>query len=115
MVNDCLFCSIASGDAEADIVYEDEHSVAFRDINPQAPQHILIIPRKHIANPNELREEEESLMGHLFIVARDVSEELGFSDRGYRLVMNCGEDAGQEVMHAHLHSLAGRTMEWPPG
>lgn len=115
MPDDCLFCAIESGEADSEIVYEDDRSVAFRDINPQAPHHILVIPRKHIASANQIDPENQSLVGHLFNVAREVAQEQGFAEDGYRLVVNCGDDALQQVMHLHLHILAGRKMEWPPG
>ncbi|MGM0380937.1 MAG: histidine triad nucleotide-binding protein [bacterium] len=114
-MSDCLFCSIAEGEMEAGIIYEDERVVAFADVNPQAPVHYLIIPRRHIASVNEIEENDEGLIGHLYTVARRVAEEEGVADSGYRLVVNCGDDAGQEVMHLHLHLLGGRKLQWPPG
>jgi histidine triad (HIT) family protein len=108
-----LFQQIADGEIPADIVYEDDRAVAFRDINPQAPTHVLVIPRKPIARADEIEEADEPLVGHLFTVARQVATDEGLSD--YRLVMNNGEGAGQSVFHIHLHLLGGRAMQWPPG
>lgn len=109
-----LFEKIADGDVPADMVYEDEQCIAFRDINPQAPTHILIVPRKVIPSLDHLEGEHEALVGHLFVVARQLAEEEGLSD-GYRTVFNCGPAAGQSVDHIHLHLLGGREMTWPPG
>jgi histidine triad (HIT) family protein len=114
-MTDCLFCKIIAGEIPADIVYETETTIAFRDINPQAPTHILIIPRSHIATINDIREEEHELVGSLFTTARDVARQEGLSEAGYRVVMNCGEGAGQTVFHIHLHLLGGRGLNWPPG
>ncbi|MEX2488864.1 MAG: histidine triad nucleotide-binding protein [Pseudomonadales bacterium] len=107
---DCLFCKIANNDIAADIVYEDEQTVAFRDISPQAPVHTLVIPRKHIATLNDLTEDDEKLCGHLVIVARKIAAENEVSEPGYRLVLNCNQQGGQTVFHLHLHLLAGRQL-----
>ncbi len=109
-----LFQKIADGEIPADIVYDDDRCFAFRDINPQAPTHILIVPRKPIPSLDEMTEEDEPLVGHLFTVARVLAarEQLG---AGYRTVFNCGEAAGQSVFHLHLHLLGGRPLTWPPG
>lgn len=112
---DCIFCKIASGDMDADIIREDEHVVAFRDLNPQAPTHVLIIPRKHIPTINDLEGGDAELMGRLFMAAKEVARQEGIDETGYRTVMNCGEGAGQSVFHVHLHVLGGRSMHWPPG
>lgn len=114
-MSDCIFCKIAQGEMQADLVYQDDDMVAFRDINPQAPTHILIIPRQHIASMKELDEPHKDLVGRLFLVARDLAVEEGIQDDGYRVVMNCGAMAGQTVFHIHLHLLGGRRMTWPPG
>ena len=114
-MSDCLFCKIVSGDIQGDIVHQDDEILAFRDINPQAPTHILIIPKKHIATVNDLAEEDQQLIGKLFSDAKALAKQEGLSERGYRLVMNCNADAGQTVFHIHLHLLGGRTMKWPPG
>ncbi len=111
----CLFCKIASGELESDIVYQDETVVAFRDIHPQAPHHILVIPRKHIATVNDAQAEDSALIGKLVLTAQQVATELGVAIDGYRLVMNCNGHGGQTVFHIHLHLLAGRPMHWPPG
>lgn len=112
---DCLFCKIAAGGIKADILHENDSVVAFRDINPQAPTHVLVIPRKHVATINELTEEERGDVGELFLAARDVAKQEGIDERGYRVVMNCGEGAGQSVFHIHLHVIGGRSLHWPPG
>jgi histidine triad (HIT) family protein len=112
---DCLFCGIARGDEAANVVYEDDDVIAFEDINPQAPEHLLIVPKRHIASVNELRTEDETLVGQLYTVARSIAESKEFAENGYRLVMNCGDDAHQSVDHLHLHCLAGRELDWPPG
>jgi histidine triad (HIT) family protein len=109
-----LFQKIADGDVPADMVYEDEFCFAFRDINPQAPTHILIVPRKLISSLNDLSDADEQLVGHLFTAARKLAKEEGL-DEGYRTVFNCGPAAGQSVDHIHLHLLGGRTLTWPPG
>lgn len=108
-----LFQKIADRELSADLVHEDEHCIAFRDINPQAPVHILVVPRKVIRRPDEIGPDDAALVGHLFVVAREVARQEGLSS--YRLVMNNGEDAGQSVFHIHLHVLGGRKMGWPPG
>jgi len=113
--NDCLFCKIAGGEIPADVIYESDAAIAFRDINPQAPTHVLIIPRKHIATINDIGEEDHSLIGSLYAAAKDIAAQEGFSDEGYRAVMNCNEAAGQTVFHIHLHLLGGRALGWPPG
>jgi histidine triad (HIT) family protein len=111
----CVFCNIAAGTLPANIVYQDEDVVAFRDIQPVAPTHLLVIPRKHIASVNELAEEDAALVGKLFLTAKRLAAESGFAGSGFRLVMNTNEDAGQTVFHMHLHVLAGRYLAWPPG
>ncbi len=111
----CIFCKIAAGEIPATIVHQDDSVVAFRDLNPQAPTHILIIPRKHIATVNDLDEDDAAIVGRLFLAARKLADELGFADDGYRLVMNTNAGAGQTVFHIHLHLLAGRNFGWPPG
>lgn len=111
----CLFCDIAAGDIPAKIVHADDEAVAFRDIDPKAPTHVLVIPRVHIATVNDLTAEHERVVGRLFSVARQVARDEGLADDGYRLVMNCGAGAGQSVFHIHLHLLGGRPLSWPPG
>jgi histidine triad (HIT) family protein len=112
---DCLFCKIVGGDLSADIVYESDSLIAFRDINPVAPTHILLIPRRHIATMNDLQDGDEALAGELFATAANIAADEGLSEDGYRVVMNCNEAAGQSVFHIHLHLLGGRQMTWPPG
>lgn len=113
-MSDCLFCRMASGEIKPDLVYEDDEIIAFRDINPQAPVHFLVIPRRHITALDELEAGDADLVGRMFLVARRVAEEQGLA-RGYRTVINCREDGGQTVFHLHLHVLGGRHMSWPPG
>ena len=113
--SDCLFCKIVAGDIPADIVFESESALAFRDINPKAPTHVLIIPRRHISTINDIEPDDESLVGSLFSAARKIAAQEGLDEDGYRVVMNCNEGAGQSVFHIHLHLLGGRTLKWPPG
>jgi histidine triad (HIT) family protein len=111
----CLFCRILAGDIPADIVYESDTAIAFRDINPQAPTHVLIIPRKHIATINDIENDDQAIVGSLYSAAREIAAAQGIADVGYRAVMNCNEAAGQTVFHIHLHLLGGRALTWPPG
>lgn len=111
----CIFCEIAARQRQADIVYEDDVAVAFHDIAPQAPVHILVIPRQHIDGPLEVDDEHESIAGHLISVAGRVAQQSGIAQNGYRLVLNQGQHGGQSVFHMHLHLLGGRRMSWPPG
>lgn len=113
--SNCLFCRIAQKKIPAALVYESDDIVAFRDINPQAPTHILIIPRKHIATTNDISLEDASLIGKMTLVAKELAAKEGIAERGYRLVFNCNRDAGQAVFHIHLHLLGGRVFNWPPG
>ena len=110
-----LFEKIIAGEIPADIVYQDEHAVAFRDINPTAPTHVLVIPRKPIPSLAQASDEDMELLGRVLLVARDVARQEGVDGSGYRLVLNTGADAGQEVMHMHFHLLGGRGLGWPPG
>lgn len=112
---DCLFCKILAGEIPADIVYESESAIAFRDISPQAPTHVLVIPRKHISTINDLDEGDRALVGDLYMAAKAIAAEDGIAESGYRAVMNCNEGAGQSVFHIHLHVLGGRGLTWPPG
>ncbi len=114
-VEDCLFCKIVAGDIGAEKVFESDTVVGFRDINPQAPTHVLFVPREHIATINDLDAAHHGLIGEMFSAARDVAEREGHADAGYRVVMNCNEAAGQSVFHIHLHLLGGRRLRWPPG
>ena len=110
-----LFTKILLKKIPGDIVFENERVFALKDINPQAPTHLLIIPKEQITTLNDLKEEHRDLMGELFIVAKDLAEKMGFAEDGYRTVINCNMDGGQSVYHIHLHLLGGRPMEWPPG
>ncbi len=112
---DCLFCKFISGELNADIVLETDKVLAFRDINPQAPTHILIIPRKHIATINDLTKPDADEIGNLYLVAKELAKAEGIDEDGYRVVMNCNAAAGQTVFHMHLHLLGGRNFNWPPG
>jgi len=112
---DCIFCKIASGQIPAKIVYEDDKAIAFEDINPQAPVHVLVVPRKHISTTLDIQPEDHALIGHLFEISNTIARERGVDRRGFRLVMNTNREAGQTVFHIHLHLLGGRTMHWPPG
>ena len=113
--DDCLFCKFADGRIKPATVYEDEKVLAFRDINPQAPTHVLIIPKKHVASVDELEGEDAALVGRLFLVAKRIAREGGIAESGYRIAVNNGAGAGQSVFHLHLHLLGGRRMSWPPG
>jgi histidine triad (HIT) family protein len=112
---DCLFCKIASRQIPANIVYEDDDMIAFRDINPQAPTHLLLVPRKHVATVNDLSTEDAALVGRLVLQAANLARAEGIADSGYRTVFNCNGDGGQSVYHIHLHLLGGRRLSWPPG
>lgn len=114
-MENCIFCSIIEGKIPCDKVYEDELVLVFKDINPEAPIHLLIIPKVHIGSINELEEENIELIGHIFMVSKKLSKELGIAEGGYRVVTNCGKDGGQSVHHIHFHMLGGRSLNWPPG
>ena len=113
--SECIFCRIVDGTVPATVVRQDEHSVAFRDLDPKAPVHVLIVPRRHIASVNDAADDEASVLGALFVAARDVAVAEGVADGGYRLVVNTGPAANQTVPHLHVHLLGGRDMSWPPG
>ena len=112
---DCLFCKMAAGTIKPDVVYEDERVLAFRDIAPQAPVHVLLIPKQHVANLDAADDGDSSLLAHLLLTAQRVARDLGVAESGYRLVNNCNRDGGQTVYHLHFHLLAGRALHWPPG
>jgi len=116
-VDDCLFCKILAGEIPAEVVDHDEHTLAFRDISPQAPTHVLVIPRRHITNAAEVSADDAEVLAAMILTAQRVAalEGIASSDRGFRLVMNVGEDALNSVPHLHLHVLGGRSMSWPPG
>jgi len=111
----CLFCKIISKEIPSKTVYEDEHVLAFEDVTPQAPVHILIVPKKHISTSLDIQEEDNELIGQMFRAANVIAKEKGIAERGFRTVMNCNREAGQTVFHIHLHLLGGRAMQWPPG
>lgn len=112
---DCLFCKILKGEIPSEKIYEDDYVYAFSDIAPQAPVHIVIIPKNHIGSANELNGENSAVVAKVFEAAAKIAKEKGFAENGYRIVNNCGEDGGQTVHHLHFHLLAGRNLGWPPG
>lgn len=114
-MSDCLFCKIIAGEIKTTIVHQDNDLVVIKDINPQAPLHVLILPRQHIATINDLTAANDALVGSMFRAAAQLASEHGYAQRGYRTVFNCNSEAGQSVFHIHLHLLAGRSMTWPPG
>ena len=111
----CLFCEIAAGRVPSKVVYQDDHVLALQDIDPKAPTHVLVIPRKHITSILDLSEGDDALVGRLVRTARDIARQSGLDPRGFRLVFNCGDDAGYSVYHIHLHLVGGRKLSWPPG
>jgi len=114
-MEDCLFCKIVQKEIPAEIVFENKKIIAFKDINPQAPVHLLIIPKEHIPTTNDLKIEHKELIGEIFLTARSLAGKLNIAKDGYRTVFNCNEQGGQAVYHIHLHLLGGRQMNWPPG
>ncbi|OGT27183.1 MAG: histidine triad nucleotide-binding protein [Gammaproteobacteria bacterium RIFCSPLOWO2_02_FULL_42_14] len=112
---DCLFCNIVAGKMNTSFIYEDDQVVAFNDIAPKAPQHVLIIPRKHIATINDITETDNLLLAHLIQTAKTLAKKLAIDESGYRLLFNCNPNGGQMVYHLHLHLLGGRKLNWPPG
>lgn len=114
-MENCIFCKIANGEIPTSLVYEDDLVAAFNDLEPQAPVHILIVPKEHISSALELTEQNSSVVAHIFEVAAKIARDMGFDKTGFRLVNNCGEDGGQTVQHLHFHLLAGRGLQWPPG
>ncbi len=115
MTTECLFCKMVSGQIKPNTVYEDDDVLAFKDINPQAPVHVLVIPKKHTATLNDLKPADAALVGKLLMTAARIAKDSGIAESGYRAVLNCNADAGQSVFHVHLHLLGGRVMRWPPG
>jgi len=111
----CIFCEIIEKKRPVKIIHEDEFALAFEDINPQAPVHTLVVPKKHISTSLEIKEADNALIGHLFQIANRIARDKGIAERGFRLVMNCNPESGQTVFHMHLHVLGGRFMHWPPG
>jgi histidine triad (HIT) family protein len=114
-MTDCLFCKIRDGEIPAEIIYEDDDVLAFNDVNPQAPVHVLIIPKKHISTVNDISDEDNATIGKMYQAAKVIAAKHEIEDDGYRLVVNCNAMAGQTVYHVHLHLLGGRRMVWPPG
>lgn len=114
-MEDCLFCKMVKGEIKPAVVYEDDKVLAFRDINPQAPVHVLIIPKEHIATLNDLQDQHGELLGAMYLIAKKVAEQEKIAQPGFRTVMNCNAAAGQSVFHIHLHVLGGRQLAWPPG
>lgn len=114
-MEECIFCKIANKTIPSNVVYEDDQIIAFNDINPQAPTHILLIPKEHFASLNEVPEEKKGLLSTLLIKARQIAEEHSIAQSGYRIVLNTQKDSGQEVFHLHFHLFGGRRMSWPPG
>ena len=114
-MTDCLFCKFVSGEITPNVVYDDQDVLAFRDLNPQAPTHVLVIPKRHISTLNDLQADDAELIGKLYLAAQKVAEEEGIAVPGYRTLINCNAQAGQSVFHIHLHLLGGRAMGWPPG
>jgi len=115
MADDCLFCKMVQGEITPDTLYEDDRVLAFKDINPQAPVHFLVVPKQHISTLNDLDNSHAELIGHMYLTARDIAQAQGIAEGGYRSLINCNPDAGQTVWHVHLHVLGGRTLSWPPG
>ena len=115
MTTECLFCKMVSGQIKPNTVYEDDNVLAFKDINAQAPVHVLVIPKRHIATLNDLDEPDATIVGKLTLAAARIAKDSGIATSGYRTVINCNADAGQSVFHVHLHLLGGRYLRWPPG
>jgi len=114
-MDNCLFCKIAKKEIPAKVVYEDETILAFEDIHPKAPTHVLIIPKDHFASLNDVPEDKGDFLGHILIKARQIARDKGIAESGYRIVLNTARDSGQDVFHIHFHLLGGRKMSWPPG
>ncbi|MDH3442478.1 MAG: histidine triad nucleotide-binding protein [Deltaproteobacteria bacterium] len=114
-MSNCLFCGIIEGKINGEVVYQDDAVVAFKDIGPKAPVHILIVPRKHVASVSDLNSDDGNLVGAIFVAAAKLARDFGVAESGYRVVVNSGPDAGQSVLHLHFHLLGGRQMAWPPG
>ena len=114
-MDNCIFCKIISREIPSDIVYEDDKILAFKDVNPIAPVHVLIVPKEHIASAMDINDDNADVVAHIFKKASCIAEKMGVSENGFRIVNNCGKDGGQTVMHLHFHMLAGRSMKWPPG
>ncbi|MEQ8156299.1 MAG: histidine triad nucleotide-binding protein [Clostridiaceae bacterium] len=114
-MGNCIFCKIINGEIPSKKIYEDDKVLAFYDISPEAPVHFLVIPKEHVASTYELKENNVSIVAHIFTVINKIVSDLGIAEKGYRVVTNCGEDGGQTVSHLHFHVLGGRNLKWPPG
>lgn len=112
-MEDCIFCKIIKGEIPSEKIYEDDKIYCFKDINPVTPKHVLIIPKKHIDSLNDVSKEDENLLGYILFKAKDIAKIIGIEDNGYRIITNCGENAGQSVLHMHFHMLGGKTLSWP--
>lgn len=112
---ECIFCKIIKKQIPSEMLYEDAKVIVIKDISPQAPVHVIIIPKQHIADLNSLKQDESEIIGHIFIVAKKIAQTLGIAEDGYRIVANCGQQGGQTVQHMHFHLLGGRSLQWPPG
>ena len=115
MSEDCIFCKIAAGDNPAEIIFQDDRCLAIQDLNPQAPKHVLIIPREHMDSLNDASRNDEALLGYLLRIGARIANQLGIAEEGFRLVINTGQNGGQSVEHLHVHIIGGRKMSWPPG
>lgn len=114
-MTDCIFCKIVAGEIPAKKLFEDKYVYAFEDLSPQAPEHFLVIPKKHISTINDIQQDDAEIIGYMLLAAKQVAADKGLAENGYRTVMNCNEDGGQTVYHIHLHVLGGRQLSWPPG
>ena len=114
-MSDCIFCKIVKGEIPSKKIYEDDKVIAFNDVNPQSPVHLLVIPKEHIPSMNHIDDNNYSIIGHIHLVISKIVKDMGLNDKGYRVVNNCGEDGGQTVDHIHFHVLGGRSFKWPPG
>lgn len=114
-MDNCVFCKIVKGEIPSNKVYEDDKILSFKDLNPEAPVHVLIIPKKHISSLSEVNDEDAEIIAHIFKTVPKLVKELGIDEGGYRIISNCGEDGGQSVPHVHFHLLGGRSLNWPPG
>lgn len=114
-MENCIFCKIIKGEIPSEKVYEDELILAFKDISPEAPTHVLVVPKKHIKSLNQLSKEDSAIIAHIYIKVKELAKKLDIDEKGYRVVTNCGEQGGQTVDHIHFHLLGGRNLQWPPG
>ncbi|NLW21965.1 MAG: histidine triad nucleotide-binding protein [Tissierellia bacterium] len=114
-MEDCIFCKIVNKEIPSEIIYEDDKVMAFKDVNPQSPVHVLVIPKEHIESSNDIDDNNSQLIGHIFVTIKELAKELGIDEDGYRIVNNCGSFGGQTVYHIHFHLLGGRKFSWPPG